>query len=83
MKQLSVVIVEFDDLNAEQVNLVNAHPLAVGCVQPVKPYRLWRCQFRVEPPLCEEDIASDVRWWAAASGIPFRKIADHTGWRAH
>jgi hypothetical protein len=69
-------LIEFDSLSADQVDRVNAYPLAVGTVKPVKGLPIWRCAFRADPPLSKDDIARDVHVWAASVGIPFRKMID-------
>ena len=75
MRQIAIVTIEFDDLTADQVDAINDHPLVVRSTQPVAGLPLWRCGFRVDAPLSDADVASDVHFWAAHRGIPFRQIA--------
>ena len=74
MQEIDLVTVEFDELTADQVDAINEHPLATGSTQPVAGLPLWRCGFRVDPPLSSADVASDVHLWAAHRGIPFRQV---------
>jgi hypothetical protein len=68
------VTIEFGELKPLEVDLINAHPLALGSAQPVRALPLWRCDFRIDPPLEATDVASDIHWWAMSVGIPYRKM---------